>query len=65
MRELKNKHVFVSCEVSNLGFKFARTLSCMPCIYWPHSADNGENPWNVCQKVLQTNITLLITLMII
>lgn len=50
MRELKNKHVFVSCEVSNLGFKFARTLSCMPCIYWPHSADNGENPWNVSHK---------------
>ena len=42
MRELKNKHVFVSCEVSNLGFKFARTL-CMPAFTGPFIADNGEN----------------------
>ena len=50
MRDLKNKHVFVSCEVSNSGYKFARTLSCMPCIYWPQSDDNGKNPWNVSQN---------------
>ena len=58
MRELKNKHVFVSCEVSNLGFKFARTLSCMPAFTGPFIADNGENP-NVSFKKLNSKQTLL------
>ena len=47
MRDLKNRHVFVSFEQGARGHKFARVLATMPCVYWYSCEENGINPWNV------------------
>lgn len=47
MRDLENKHVFVSFEQGARGHKFARVLATMPCMHWYSCEENGINPWNV------------------
>jgi|TARA_B110000444_G_C18842396_1_gene599722 hypothetical protein len=47
MRKIHNKHIFISSEVGTSGYKMARVLATLPCMYWYSSEENGINPWNI------------------